>query len=36
MPFENFDNAVWIPRQMVEMFLKKCATEVREARKKGR
>jgi len=33
---ENFDNAQWIRRQWVEMFLKKCASEVREARKKGR
>jgi hypothetical protein len=33
---ENFDNAEWIRRQWVEMFLKKCASEVREARKKGK
>jgi len=36
LPLENFDNAEWIRRQRVEMFLNKCATEVREARKKGR
>jgi hypothetical protein len=33
---ENFDNAEWIRRQWVERFLKKCASEVQEARKKGR
>jgi len=36
LPLENFDNAEWIRRQWVEMFLKKCASEFREARKKGR
>jgi len=36
LPLENFDNAKWIQRQSVEMFLKKCPSEVREARKKGR
>jgi hypothetical protein len=36
LPLENFHNAEWIRRQWVEMFLKKCASEVREARKKGR
>ena len=36
LPWENFDNAEWIWRQWVEMFLKKCASEVWEARKKGR
>jgi hypothetical protein len=36
LPLENFDNAEWIRRQWVEMFLKKCASEVREASKKGR
>ena len=35
-PLENFNNAEWIWRQRVEMFFKKCASEVREARKKGR
>ena len=35
LPLENFDNAEWIRRQWVEMILKKCASEVREARKKG-
>jgi hypothetical protein len=34
--FKNFDNAEWIWRQLLEMFLKKCVSEVREARKKGR
>jgi hypothetical protein len=33
---ESFDTAEWIQRQWVEMYLKKCASEVREARKKGR
>jgi hypothetical protein len=32
----NFDNAKWIRHQWVEEFLKKCASEVQEARKKGR
>jgi len=32
---ENFDNAECIWWQWVEMFLKKCASEVQEARKKG-
>jgi len=32
----NFDNAEWIRRQGEEMFLNKCASEIREARKKGR
>jgi hypothetical protein len=36
LPLENFDNAKWIRRQSVEMFLKKCASEVRQLRKKGR
>jgi len=36
LPLENFDNAEWIRRQCVEMFLKTCASGVREARKKGR
>jgi hypothetical protein len=36
LPLVNFDNAEWIRRQWVEMFLKKCASEIREARKKGR
>jgi hypothetical protein len=36
LPLENFDNAKWIWRQWVEMFLMKCASEVREGRKKGR
>jgi hypothetical protein len=36
LPLEYFDNAEWIRRQWVEMFVKKCASEVREARKKGR
>jgi len=36
LPLENFNNAEWIWRQWVEMFLKNCASEVWEARKKGR
>jgi len=36
LPLENFHNAEWIRRQRVEMFWKKCASEVREPRKKGR
>jgi len=36
MPLENFNNAEWIRRHWVEMFLKKYASEVRESRKKGR
>ena len=36
LPLENFDNAEWIRQQWVRMFLKKCASKVREARKKGR
>ena len=36
LPLEKFHNAEWIWRQRVEMFLKKCASEIREARKKGR
>jgi hypothetical protein len=35
LPLENFDNAEWIQRQMVEMLLTNCASEVREVRKKG-
>jgi len=36
LPLETFDNAEWIQPQWVEMVLKKCSSEVREARKKGR
>ena len=36
MPLDNFDNAEWIRRQWVEMFLKKCSSEIGEARKTGR
>jgi hypothetical protein len=36
LPLENFDNAEWIRRQWVEMFVKTCASEFREARTKGR
>jgi hypothetical protein len=36
LPLENFDSAEWIRRQWVEMFLKTCASEVRESRRKGR
>jgi hypothetical protein len=36
LPLDNFDNAEWIRWQWVQMFLKKCASEIWEARKKGR
>jgi len=36
LPLVNFDNAGWIRWQYVEMFFKKCASEIREAREKGR
>jgi len=36
LPLENSHNAEWIRRQWVEMFSKECASEVWEARKKGR
>jgi hypothetical protein len=36
LPVEHFDNVEWIWRQWVEMFFKKCASKVREARNKGR
>jgi len=36
MPLDNFDNAEWIRRQRVEMVLKECASEIREARKKAK
>ena len=36
LPMQNFDNAEWIQRQWVEMFMKKCASDVRKARKQGR
>jgi hypothetical protein len=36
LPLENFDNAEWIRRQWVEIFLKTCASEFREERTKGR
>ena len=36
LPLDNFDNAESTRRQWVEMFLKKCVSELREARKKGR
>jgi len=36
LPLENLDNAERIRRQWVEMSLKTCASEVREARKEGR
>jgi len=29
LPLVNFDNAEWIRQQWVEMFLKKCASEIR-------
>jgi len=34
LPLVNFDNSEWIRRLWVEMLLKKCASEIREARKK--
>ena len=36
LPLENFDHSQCIRRQWVEMFLKKCASEVQEARMQGR
>jgi hypothetical protein len=36
LPLVNFDRAEWLPRQWVEMFLMKCASEIREEREKGR
>jgi hypothetical protein len=36
LPLENFDNAEWIRWQWVGMFLKKCASEALEVRKKGK
>ena len=32
----NFDNAEWIRWQSVEMFFNECASEIQEAKKKGR
>jgi hypothetical protein len=36
LPLDNFDNAKLIGRQWVEMFLKKCASEIEKVREKGR
>ena len=36
LPLDNFDNSKWIRPQWVEMFLKKCASEIWKARKKER
>ena len=36
LPLVNFDNAESICCQRVTMLLKKCASEIRDARKKGR
>jgi len=36
LPLEDFDNAEWIWWQWGEMFLKKCPSEIWNARKKGR
>ena len=36
LPLESLDNAEWIRRQWVAMVLKKCASQIREARKKER
>ena len=35
LPLVNLDNGGWIPQQWVEMFLKKCASEIREVMKTG-
>jgi len=35
LPLDDFNNAKWIRWQWVEMFLKKRASEIREARKRG-
>jgi hypothetical protein len=36
LPLENFDNVEWIRWQWMQILLKKCSSEVWEARKKGR
>jgi hypothetical protein len=36
LPLDNFDNVEWIRREWVEMYLQKCASEIREARKRRR
>jgi len=36
LPLDTFDNAELIHCQWVEMILKKCASKIREVRKKGR
>ena len=36
LPLVDFDNADWIRHHWVEMCLKKCASEIREATKKER
>jgi len=36
LSLDNFYDAEWIRRQWVEMLLKECASEIREARKTGR
>ena len=36
LQLDDFANAEWIRRQWVEKILMKCASKIREARKKGR
>jgi len=36
LPLVDFNNAKWIRRQWLEMFLKKCGIKIREVRKKRR
>jgi hypothetical protein len=36
LPLVYFDNAEWIRWQWMEMFLKKCASKIREARNNAR
>ena len=36
LPSVHFNNAEWIPQQWVEMLLRKCRSESREAKKKGK
>ena len=36
LQLNNDDNAEWIPRQWVEMFLKKCASDSQEAKQNER
>jgi hypothetical protein len=36
LPLDHFDNAEWIRKQLVEIFLKKYASEIWEVRENGR